>query len=59
MTVTWSWLLYTGMIIIVVLAGILAIPEDIIEAARIDGATEMQINLKVRLPLIRTVLGTA
>ena len=58
MTVTWSWLLYTGMIIIVVLAGILAIPEDIIEAARIDGATEMQINLKVRLPLIRTVLGT-
>lgn len=59
MTVTWSWLLYTGMIIIVVLAGILAIPEDIIEAARIDGATEMQINLKVRLPLIRTVLGTS
>ena len=57
-TVTWSWLLYTGMIIIVLLAGILAIPEEIIEAARIDGATEMQINLKVRLPLIRTVLGT-
>lgn len=58
-TVTWSWLLYTGMIIIVVLAGILAIPEDVIEAARIDGATEMQINLKIRLPLIRTVLGTS
>ena len=59
MTVTWSWLLYTGMIIIVVLAGILAIPEDVIEAAKIDGATDMQINLKVRLPMIRTVLGTA
>lgn len=58
MTVTWSWLLYTGMIIIVVLAGILAIPEDIIEAAKIDGASEMQINIKVRLPMIRTVLGT-
>ena len=57
-TVTWSWLLYTGMIIIVVLAGILAIPEDVIEAARIDGASEMQINLRVRLPMIRTVLGT-
>lgn len=59
MTVTWSWLLYTGMIIIVVLAGILAIPEDVIEAARIDGATEMQINLQIRLPLIRPVLGTS
>lgn len=59
MTVTWSWLLYTGMIIIVVLAGILAIPEDVTEAARIDGATEMQINLQIRLPLIRPVLGTS
>ncbi len=59
LTVTWSWLLYTGMIIIVVLAGVLAIPEDMIEAARIDGATEMAINFKVRLPMIRTVLGTS
>ena len=51
--------MYTGMIIIVVLAGLLAIPEDVIEAARIDGATEMQINFRIRLPLIRTVLGTS
>lgn len=58
MTVTWSWLLYTGMIIILVLAGILAIPEELVEAARIDGASEMEINFKVRLPLIRTIIGT-
>lgn len=58
-TVTWSWLLYTGMIIIVVLAGVLAIPEDMIEAARIDGASEMDIHFKIRLPMIRTVLGTS
>ena len=57
-TVTWSWLLYTGMIIIIVLAALLAIPEDVLEAARIDGATEMQQNLQVKLPLIRTTLGT-
>lgn len=57
-TVTWSWLLYTGMIIIIVLAALLAIPEDVLEAARIDGATEMQLNLQVKLPLIRTTLGT-
>ncbi len=57
-TVTWSWLLYTGMIIIIVLAALLAIPEDVLEAARIDGATELQLNLQVKLPLIRTTLGT-
>ena len=57
-TVTWSWLLYTGMIIIIVLAALLAIPEDVLEAARIDGASEMQLNLQVKLPLIRTTLGT-
>ena len=57
-TVTWSWLLYTGMIIIIVLAALLAIPEDVLEAARIDGATEMQLNLQVKLRLIRTTLGT-
>jgi len=57
-TVTWSWLLYTGMIIIIVLAALLAIPEDMLEAARIDGATEMQLNWQVKLPLIRTTLGT-
>ena len=33
-TVTWSWLLYTGMIIILVLAGVLSIPEDVVEAAK-------------------------
>ena len=44
-TVTWSWLLYTGMIIILVLAGVLSIPEDVVEAAKIDGATDMQINM--------------
>jgi len=57
-TVTWSWLLYTGMIIIIVLAALLAIPEDMLEAARIDGATELQLNWQVKLPLIRTTLGT-
>lgn len=58
-TVTWSWLLYTGMIIILVLAGILSIPEGVVEAAKIDGANEMQINFKIRLPLVRTIIGTS
>lgn len=57
-TVTWSWLIYTGMIIIITLAGVLSVPEDIVEAAKIDGASEMQINFMIKIPLIRTILGT-
>lgn len=56
---TSTWLLYTGLIVIIVLAGILSIPEDVIEAAKIDGASPMQIHLHVQLPMIRTVLGTS
>ncbi|WP_095171342.1 MULTISPECIES: carbohydrate ABC transporter permease [Blautia] len=58
-TVTWSWILYTGLVIILVLAGILSIPEDVVEAARIDGASEMAVNIRIRLPLIRTIIGTS
>lgn len=58
-TVTVTWLLYSGLIVILVLAGIMSIPEDVVEAARIDGASNMQVNLRIRLPLIRTVMGTS
>ncbi len=58
-TVTLSWLLYAGLINILVLGGIFSVSEEVIEAAKIDGATSWQINTKIVLPLIRTVLGTA
>lgn len=58
-TVTLSWLLYTGLIVILVSAGLLSIPADVVEAARIDGASELAVNLRIRLPLIRTVVGTS
>ena len=48
-----------GYMMIIYIAGLQSIPSDYIEAARIDGATEMQINFRIRLPLIRTVLGTS
>ncbi len=57
--VTSTWLLYAGLIVIIVLAGIMSISDDIIEAARIDGASTMQIHLRVQLPLIRSIMGTA
>ena len=58
-TVTSMWLLYSGMIVIIVLAGLFSIPEDIYEAAKIDGASDFVMDISIRLPLIRPVLGTA
>lgn len=57
-TVTLSWLLYAGLVTILILAGILAVPTDVLESARIDGATRWQVNTRIILPLIRTTLGT-
>jgi len=59
LTVTSMWLLYSGMIVIIVLAGLFSIPEDIYEAAKIDGASDFVMDISIRLPLIRPVLGTA
>ncbi|HBD00833.1 MAG TPA: sugar ABC transporter permease [Lachnoclostridium sp.] len=58
LTVTWSWLLYAGLVMILVLAGVMSVPEDVLEAARIDGASGLQIDFRIRLPLVRTILGT-
>ncbi|MDO4614852.1 MAG: sugar ABC transporter permease [Lachnospiraceae bacterium] len=58
-TVTCTWLLFTGMIVILVTAGIMSIPSDVVEAARIDGATDFQVNVRIKLPLLRNILGTS
>jgi raffinose/stachyose/melibiose transport system permease protein len=58
-TVTLSWLLYAGLVTILVLAGLASISEDVLEAAKIDGASTLQIDLFIRLPLTRTVIGTS
>jgi len=58
-TVTLSWVLYSGLITILMLAGIQAVSRDILEAARIDGASQLQIDWMITLPLVRNLLGTA
>ncbi|MBN1649425.1 MAG: sugar ABC transporter permease [Spirochaetales bacterium] len=57
--------MYTGLYMIIFLANLQKINENIIEAAKIDGATEMQIFLKVIVPilsgtiLVSTILAIA
>lgn len=57
-SVTMTWLPYAAIVTILVLAEIAAISEGLYEAARIDGANELQINLYVVLPLLRNIIGT-
>jgi multiple sugar transport system permease protein len=44
-------------VVIALLAGLQAIPDEIYEAARIDGANDRRILLHVTLPLLRPVLA--
>jgi multiple sugar transport system permease protein len=46
---TWQ---YTGYNMLIMYAALKAIPHDLYEAARVDGASGWQIALKIRIPLI-------
>ncbi|MGM9957021.1 MAG: carbohydrate ABC transporter permease [Peribacillus sp.] len=47
---------YAGFYILIYYAALKNIPESLIEAAKVDGATSLQIALKIKLPLIMNVI---
>ena len=49
----WIW---AGFAMVVIAAGLAAIPRDTLEAARVDGGTEWQVFRKVTVPLLAPVL---
>jgi alpha-glucoside transport system permease protein len=51
---SWMW---AGFAVVVIAAGLSALPRDVLEAARVDGATEWQTFRHVTLPLLAPVLG--
>ncbi len=51
--IIWRWVGYNA---IIFLAGLQAIPGEVYEAARIDGASAVQTFFRVTLPLLRPVL---
>ena len=53
---TWQM---SGFVMILYLAGLRAIPEELTEAARVDGATEFQVLRHIALPLLRPVTLSA
>ncbi|CAN5664352.1 sugar ABC transporter permease [soil metagenome] len=50
----WTW---TGLALVVILAGVKGLPEDVIEAARVDGATQGQLLRRIVIPLLRPTLA--
>ena len=46
-----------GYSMIILTAGLSTIPEDLYEAAELDGATWLQKQIKITLPLLRPILG--
>ena len=50
---------WTPFIFIIVLAGLQALPRDVTEAARIDGANWWQQVFLVKLPMIKLVQSTS
>ena len=50
----WVW---AGFAMVVLAAGLSAIPRDVLEAARTDGATEWQVFRRVTVPLLAPVLS--
>jgi len=51
--VTWRW---TGYNAIIILAGLQNIPQDLYEAAEVDGAPRWRQHLSITLPLLRPVI---
>jgi alpha-glucoside transport system permease protein len=49
----WVW---AGFSMVVIAAGLAAIPRDLLEAARTDGASELQVFRRVTVPLLAPVL---
>lgn len=52
---SWLWI-WIGFAMIVIGAGLSAIPRDVLEAARVDGANEWQVFRQVTAPLLLPVL---
>ncbi|MDA8048819.1 MAG: sugar ABC transporter permease [Rhodospirillales bacterium] len=52
----WEW---TPFMVLLLFAGLSAVPRDIIEAARVDGSSYPQIFRRIMLPLMRPVIGIA
>jgi len=57
--VIFSYQIYVGYFMVIILAGTMSIPREFYEAAVIDGANVLQQELYITLPVIRGIIVTA
>lgn len=57
-SVTVTWLIFAGLIMLLVLTEIGTIPASLYEAADLDGASQWQKDLFITIPQLRNVIGT-
>ncbi len=57
-TVTMTWLPYAATVTILVMAEMTSLDNCLLEAAKIDGASELQTNRYIVLPLMKNIIGT-
>ena len=57
--VTFTWLFYAVIVTLIVLNDLMAIPDSLLEAARLDGASGWQLVRYIQLPLCRISIGTS
>ena len=56
--VTFTWLFYAVIVTLIVLNDLLAIPQELTEAATVDGASSFALHRHIYLPLCRNSIGT-
>ncbi len=56
--ITLTWLFYSVIVTLIVLNDLMAIPEELTEAAKVDGATGWVVIRHIYLPLCRNAIGT-
>lgn len=49
----------TPFVLIILLAGMAALPEDVMEAGRVDGASRLQVFAFLKLPMLRPAIAVA
>ena len=57
-SVTNIWLWYAAVITLITMAELMSVNPQIYEAAKIDGANNLQIDLFINIPLIKRIIGT-
>jgi raffinose/stachyose/melibiose transport system permease protein len=58
MGLTSTWLFYAAFFTVIIMAEIGAIPEQIFESAKLDGANAFQIDFHITLPMLRNAMAT-